>query len=221
MLHYGKGKIMHYQFPRIEHINDVLPAIEGREEFIVAERGPVVIINYLVALNDTFPSIETTGGSAKMREEQSRLKALRRECRGIIFDKQTGRILRRPFMKFFNLFQTDETQLNKLDFNLPHKVTTKLDGSFIVPYEDGYKSGNIIFGTKMGRTDVSKPVEEFVINNQNYLEFSKWCISNDISPIFEYTSPTNVIVCRYLTTNLTLLAARHMITGEFLQLPSS
>jgi hypothetical protein len=29
---------MHYEFPMIRHISDVLPHIEGREEFIVAER---------------------------------------------------------------------------------------------------------------------------------------------------------------------------------------
>ena len=29
---------MHYTFPEIRTINDVLPHIEGREEFIVAER---------------------------------------------------------------------------------------------------------------------------------------------------------------------------------------
>lgn len=76
---------MRYQFPRIEHINDVLPAIEGREEFIVAEREWGKVINYMVNLADTFPPVATSGGSARMREEQSRLKALRRECRGLLF----------------------------------------------------------------------------------------------------------------------------------------
>ena len=85
---------MRYQFPRIEHINDVLPAIEGREEFIVGERDWGKVINYMVNLVDTFPPVATAGGSAKMREEQSRLKALRRECRGLLFYPD-GRIMSR------------------------------------------------------------------------------------------------------------------------------
>ena len=209
---------MRYEFPRIEHINDVLPAIEGREEFIVADREWGKVINYMVNLADTFPPVATAGGSAKMREEQSRLKALRRECRGIIFDKNSGRILRRPLMKFFNLNEREETRMENIDFNFPHKVYIKLDGSFIVPFEKGYGSGDICFGTKMGDTDVSKPVEEFVAKNPKYLDFSRWCITNDISPIFEWTSRKQKIVIDYPTGNLTLIAARHMFSGEFVPL---
>ena len=209
---------MHYKFPRIEHINDVLPAIEGRDEFIVADRGPFKIINYMVNLPDTFPPIKVSGGSAKMREERELINAIRRECRGIIFDSASGKILRRPFSKFFNLFEKDETQLDNLDFNLPHKVYTKLDGSFIVPYERGLGSGDICFGTKMGASAVSLQVEKFVKNEPKYLEFSRWCIANDISPIFEWTSRKQKIVIDYPEDNLTLLAARHMISGEYINI---
>ena len=59
--------------------------------------------------------------------------------------------------------------------------------------------------------------EVFVAKNQKYMDFSKWCIANDITPIYEYTAPTNRIVLKYDVEQLTLLAARHMITGEYLQ----
>ena len=42
---------MKYRFPHITHINDVLPAIEGRDEFIVAEREHYTVINYMVAMS--------------------------------------------------------------------------------------------------------------------------------------------------------------------------
>jgi RNA ligase len=45
---------MNYQFPEIRHLNDVLPHIEGRDEFIVAEREGYSVVNYVVAMADTF-----------------------------------------------------------------------------------------------------------------------------------------------------------------------
>ena len=63
---------MDYQFPRIERLDDVLPAIEGRDEFIVAQREWGTVVNYLVSMADTFPAVDTP------------LDAIRRECRGIL-----------------------------------------------------------------------------------------------------------------------------------------
>lgn len=196
---------MFYDFPLIEKLDDVLPAIEGRSEFIVAEREGFTVVNYVVAMDDTFPPVNDKNS------------AIRRECRGIIFDQKTGIILRRPLIKFFNINEREETQLNNLNFNFPHKVFTKLDGSFIAPFEKGLDSNNFCFGTKMGETDVSKQVENFVNKHPNYLKFSCWCIDNKITPTFEWTSRQQRIVIDYPEDKLTLIACRHMITGKFLE----
>ena len=45
---------MRYAFPEIRTIDDVLPHVEGREEFIVAERDFGTVINYAVAMTNTF-----------------------------------------------------------------------------------------------------------------------------------------------------------------------
>ena len=45
---------MHYKFPEIRTINDVLPHIAGRDEFIVADKGDYTVINYMVSMADTF-----------------------------------------------------------------------------------------------------------------------------------------------------------------------
>ena len=39
---------MIYSFPRIEHIDDVLPAIQDSPEFIVVEKDGYKIVNYVV-----------------------------------------------------------------------------------------------------------------------------------------------------------------------------
>lgn len=211
---------MHYKFPEITHLDQVLEAVQGVEGFIVAQRDWGTVVNYVQMGPDMFPEVHTAGGSASMREKQTRLKAIRRECRGIIFCPKTQRITRRPLEKFFNINERPETELHRLDFSLPHKVYTKLDGSMIVPFETSYQSGVIRWGTKMGCTEVAMKAERFVEKNPKYQDFAAWCIKNDISPIFEFTSPEQQIVINYRESQLTLLAARKMVSGEYLPLPS-
>ena len=206
---------MRYQFPRIEHINDVLPAIEGREEFIVGERDWGKVINYMVNLVDTFPPVATAGGSAKMREEQSRLKALRRECRGLLFYPD-GRIMSRRLHKFFNVNERDETQSHLIDLSEPHVILEKLDGSMITPvmtHVDGVKV--MRWGTKMGLTDVSAGPEEFVKNHQHIAQFALWLMESGFTPIFEWCSRKQRIVIDYPVDRLVLIAVRNTITGQY------
>lgn len=202
---------MFYEFPTIEHIDDIRPAIEGRPEFVIAERDGYQVVNYLVSMDDTFPPIKTSGGSAKMRREQSLLKAIRRELRGIIFDTD-GKIISRRLHKFFNVNEREETLVNNIDFSEPHVILEKLDGSMITPF---YVNGEIRWGTKMGLTDIGLQVEEFVKNNPNYLGFAKDCLGFEETPIFEWCSRKNRIVVDYPEDRLVLIAIRNMITGQY------
>lgn len=211
---------MHYDFPEIVNLDQVLEAISGVEGFIVAPRDWGTVVNYVNMGSDMFPEVRTAGGSASMREKQTRLKAIRRECRGLICCKKTGLITRRPLHKFWNVNERDETQLDKLDFSVPHRVYTKLDGSMLVPFEIEHGSGMVRWGTKMGAgTEVALAAEVFVAKNPKYQLFAEWCIQQGVSPIFEFTTPgKHKIVVDYDAPMLTLLAARHMITGEYLDL---
>ena len=205
-----------YQFPLIKNIEDVLPAIEGRQEFVVAEKEGYVVINYNVMMEDTFPPVNVAGGSAKMRAERSLHNALRRECRGIIFDSKTGVILRRPFHKFFNVNERQETQLGQLDFSKEHWIDTKLDGSMIAVFMHG---GELIYGTKMVAPDFNELVKQFVAASDiDYESFCRDAIEQGYTPIFEFMHPQKRIVIDYGKPGLTLLAVRNMVTGEFPQL---
>lgn len=51
-----------------------------------------------------------------------------RIARGLILNKNTGEVVAKPFPKFFNLGEMEETFLNNLP-NLSYKVSEKLDGS--------------------------------------------------------------------------------------------
>ena len=191
------------QFPGISHINDVLPSIRGRKEFIVAEREEYTVVNYILQTPDTF-SIDHSDGYD--------LQAyIRRECRGITFYKD-GEIASRKFHKFFNVNEREETLVNNLP-TLPYKIMTKLDGSMITPFLR--PNGKIQFHTKMGATDVAAPVDDYARLKKRLVKFCEFVISQGRTPIFEWTSPINRIVIKYTMHSLCLLAVRDNITGQY------
>ena len=201
---------MKYKFPIIRTIDDVLPHIEGREEFIVAEREGYRVINYVVAMSDTFDMTgpDDLGG------------AIRRECRGLIFDAD-GNLMSRPFHKFFNIGEREETLLHNIDITAPHVIMEKMDGSMIRPIlVDGY----LRLATKMGVTEVSMQAEAWLAKHTHTEELKKWMrvmMNAGATPIFEWVSPFNQIVLAYESSDLVLLALRHNETGEYIDIRST
>lgn len=197
----------HYKFPQITTFLSVLPFIKNYPEFRVIDKGDYTVINYMVSTDDTFDMIDENdiGGT------------VRRECRGLKFCSHSGKILARPFHKFFNIGEREETQHNRIDLSRPHQIQEKLDGSMVHPIR--FPDGEIRWMTKMGITSVSRQVEEFIRqSNQQKMHQSiaEICIENNWTPIFEFTSPQNRIVIYYDQPQLTLLAIRDNISGEYL-----
>jgi RNA ligase len=192
---------MNYKFPVINNIQDVLQHIEGRSEFIVAEREFGTIINYVVSKENTFDMTgpDDLGG------------AIRRECRGMIF-YPNGNIMSRPVNKFFNIGERNETQSHNLDFSQPHMVYEKLDGSMLRPI---MFNDSIHWGTKMGFSDVAKQASDFAAKNTIYQDFATYCMDHNITPIFEYVGPHNKVVLDYADENMILLAGRYTVSGEY------
>ena len=208
---------MNYEFPYIQNITDVLPAIEGRDEFVVAVKEGYTVINYNVMMADTFPPViiptseyDQANGVYEMRDYYA---ALRRECRGIIFDTESGEILRRPYHKFFNVNEREETQDNVVDLSRPHAILEKLDGSMIAPF---IVNDRLIWGTKMGATEVAEPVEDFVLLHENYSQFARFLIRRGYTPIFEWCSRKQRIVLDYKEDQLILTAIRDLTTGRYM-----
>lgn len=193
---------MHYQFPVIRHINDVLPHIEGRDEFVVAEREGYTVINYVVAMADTF---DMTG-------PDDLTGAIRRECRGLIFDDD-GYLMSRPFHKFFNVNEREETQTGAVDMSQPHVIMEKMDGSMIRPIlVDSY----LRLATKMGVTNVAMDAEAWLAAQDPSLkEWMRQCVKDDVTPIFEWVSPFNQIVLAYEEADLVYLGTRDNTTGAY------
>lgn len=192
---------MNYQFPEIRTIADVLPHIEGRPEFIVAEREFGTVINYMVSMADTFDMAGPEDFGA----------AIRRECRGIIFDTE-GHIMSRPFHKFFNVNEREETQIHMIDMTQPHVIMEKMDGSMIRPLR---MNGMVRLATKMGVTDIAIESEKLLDANQ--YDWLEYMMADGLTPIFEYIAPTNKIVIDYSEPKLILTAVRNTITGTYIK----
>lgn len=183
-------------FPEINHIDEVRVAIQGRPEFIEATREGYTIFNYMVAHEDSFDC------------------PIRRECRGLVFD-ENGRVLSRRFHKFFNLGEKEHTLPDNINWDIPHVVLEKLDGSMIT---FSYVERELRAMTKMGITDISKQVDNFVETKDNYLRFVDFCIKHNHTAIFEWLSRQNKVVIDHPEDRLILLAIRENNTGKYVNL---
>ena len=192
---------MNYEFPTINHIDDVLPHIVGRNEFRVTDKDNYTVINYMVAFENTFlwDDNDPIGSS------------IRRECRGITFDND-GKLICRKYHKFFNVGEKEETQLNKINLYEPHIVLEKLDGSLIScqPTAEGF-----VLVTKAGVTDISQQAEVFIADKPYYAQFINKCIQKGTTPIFEWCSRKNRIVIDYPEDQLILTAMRYVFEGSY------
>ena len=190
---------MNYDFPEIKTIQDVLPHISGRDEFRVMDKDWYTVINYMVSLEKTF-----------LWDENDPIgSAVRRECRGLTFDKE-GKLICRKYHKFFNVGEKEETQLNKINLYEPHIVLSKLDGSLIScqPSPYGFR-----LCTKSGITSVAMNAEVFIADKPHYDTFIRKCFQRNITPLFEWCSRKNRIVVDYPEDNLILTGMRDKTTG--------
>ena len=196
----------HLTFPTINHIDDVIPHIEGWDEFKVMDKGWYTVINYVVAFEETFSYDSHDGSDSYLNTN------IRRECRGLIFDNETGNLISRPYHKFFNAGERDETQLNKINLYEPHVVLEKLDGSMIrpIPIKEGFR-----LGTKAGVTDVAMNAEVFIASKPHYRTFILNCFQRNVTPIFEWCSRKNRIVVDYPEDQLILTAMRYTNNGVY------
>lgn len=188
-------------FPRIEHIDDLLPHIQHLAEIRVAKQpNGFTVVCAMIADDDTY------GGDASMWA---------RECRGITFDHE-GRIAARPLTKFFNINEREDTQEHVLDFTKVVRVMDKRDGSMVHPV---LVDGLVVMKSKKSfDSDVAIAATKFVNRYPDYYDLCKGSLDRGITPIFEYTAPTARIVLHYPVEELRLLHARNNVTGEYIKL---
>lgn len=168
-----------------------------QEEIREADVGEdLVSFCYMISSSDTFNTPES------------------RECRGIVFNSKTGKVVGRPLHKFFNLNEREETLVTNLDWGNVSRVMDKRDGSMIhtVLMPDGSVK---LKSKKSFESDVAKAAQKFFDADPNFAEFAKYLKFYDATAIFEYTAPDSRIVLWYEEPSLTLLTVRNNKTGEY------
>lgn len=177
-------------FPVIKHIDDVLPHIADKPEIARIERDGYTVLDYIYAGENTFDN------------------PFARECRGLKFDSK-GDLIGRPFHKFFNLNEKEETKFENQNWNSPVIVANKWDGSMIHP---ALVNGELVFMTRKGVTDVA-------IQAMNECEYDAdemiRLIKEGFTPIYEFVSPNNKIVLHYDKPELIPINLRHRETGKY------
>ena len=160
------------------------------------------------------------------------------DCRGIILEKGTWKVMSLAFRKFFN---SEEGNAHKIDWKTAH-VLEKLDGSLIQVYWDEHKQtwfagttgtaeGEGEVNNKMGTTfndlfwDTLDKKYELSKETWTKLHAKNFCY------IFELTTPYNIVVKPHGESSATLLSIRNLddlteisydnliLHGEMMDLP--
>jgi len=182
--------------------------------FMDQENGTVVC-SYIVSCDGTFD------------------EPYSQEARGIVFNK-AGKVISRPLHKFFNLNQNPDVQFENVDWSRVVRVMDKRDGSMI--HTVAVKNTHHLWPTKLNfdlkskksyTSDVAHQAKGFLMLAETaadmkgyprYGDFCNWCVENDLTAIFEWTSPIARIVLGYKSDALTLLHIRHNVSGEYFML---
>ena len=137
------------------------------------------------------------------------------DCRGLILEKGTWKVLSLAFRKFFN---AEEGNAAKIDWNTAH-VLEKLDGTMIQVYYDWHDmtwyAGTT--GTANGEGEVNNKNgttfnDLFWDTLNNKYTFNECLLNKDLIYVFELTTPYNIVVKPHGESSATLLTVRNRET---------
>jgi len=141
------------------------------------------------------------------------------ELRGLTINLETGEYFL-GLHKFFNDNENPFTMDDEKWENARLEAREKLDGSLIQTIYNENLKGNEIFLAKTKGTffsEQAKLAQEIINKNEKYQNAIRNCYKEGILLFFELISPFNQIVVPYEKTELKLIQARRIITGEYLE----
>lgn len=135
------------------------------------------------------------------------------ECRGLILEKNTWRVMCLGFTKFFN---SEEGNAHKIDWETAI-VLEKLDGTMIQVYYDDHDmtwyAGTT--GTANGEGEVNNKYGTtfnqlfWNVLSEKYPTFRVDWLDKNVTYVFELTTPYNIVVKPHGESSATLLTARN------------
>ena len=176
----------------------------NKPEFREINKGRYIVFDYLLNDSKTFYNDVSL------------------EMRGIAFCSETGKILSRPYHKFFNYGERNPETKDNI-FKNKYTIYEKLDGSMVRTIWFG--PGDYVLGTRAGETEYSDMATAWIKQNperkEKYDNIIEYFCSRGYTLIFEFCSRVNQIVIDYPETDLVLTGIRHNITGEYLDVRDS
>lgn len=127
------------------------------------------------------------------------------QARGLVLDDQ-GRILARPFRKFFNLGERPETRLEALPAETP-ELSEKLDGSMIICFHDDIDNRWKAITRGCWENAQTVYANAWLEKHGNRLEVGQ-------TYLFELIAPWNRIVIPYARAELVLLGVVDTASGK-------
>ena len=139
------------------------------------------------------------------------------DCRGLILEKNTWKVMSLAFRKFFN---AEEGNAAKIDWDTAH-ILEKLDGSMIQVYWDWYEEKwfAATTGTAEGEGEVNNKNgttfnDLFWDTVNNKYTFNECLLHKDYIYVFELTTPYNIVVKPHGESSATILTVRDRETLE-------
>jgi RNA ligase len=133
---------------------------------------------------------------------------LSRELRGIVFDKESGEIVARPFPKFFNFGEVGcaVSSDNVVSAN------EKIDGSLVTAF---IHDSEVRFASKGSlKSWVVQKSEKLVTDRHQTLIYELY--DRRFTPIFELIDTENPVVIEYPRSELIFIGARNIDNGDLL-----
>lgn len=123
-----------------------------------------------------------------------------RELRSCVFDKSTGEYVLRPFRKFFNVGEMDETSYDIVRERIANatmvEYSNKLDGSMV---SASFYKGEIVVATSSAIDPANswrlEDAYRQILSDENYVNLIKACQGRTL--MFEYLDPKDVHVVKY------------------------
>lgn len=179
-------------------------AIANKPEFKCNQREFGYNIDYNLTMPSTFIG------------ETARQTLILKNLRGTCFN-DAGEITSLGFDKFHNLNECAGWMDSDINWNQPHCIMTKLDGSMLRPLIVGEKLRLI---TRAGITEVAVKAEKFIeqLPESQRVNFEDMCrslIGQGYTPIFEFCSRDQRIVIDYPEAMMPLTAMRCNVGGTY------
>lgn len=128
-----------------------------------------------------------------------------RAARGLIFEEETGRLMARPFPKFFNLGEMEETRLENLP-NEPYRIWEKVDGSLgiIFHYDGEWRVA----------TRGSLSSDQAIRGQEILKKYDLSQVNKELTLLVEIIYPENRIICDYGQEEMLVLLGANLLMPD-------